>query len=228
MPRAPPPCLATELPLDLLPTWRVPPPSPPLLQSWVSTPLSTPWTPPPACSTPASWARSTTAVRPVLCAHLACSSCVLGSGARRAACMRWGTWQAARVRRAAGRWRPPAQGRVATAGQLCMPHTGAAAPRPCVHPTHPASPPAAVARGVQKVLQDYRNLQDIIAILGMDELSEEVRAKQCPSVSCLRVAAAVQQEGCGGLADAWRQLPRASAARRRRPPCCSVPCCRTR
>lgn len=33
---------------------------------------------------------------------------------------------------------------------------------------------AAVARGVQKVLQDYRNLQDIIAILGMDELSEEV------------------------------------------------------
>ncbi len=30
-----------------------------------------------------------------------------------------------------------------------------------------------VARGVQKVLQDYKNLQDIIAILGMDELSEE-------------------------------------------------------
>jgi F-type H+-transporting ATPase subunit beta len=29
-----------------------------------------------------------------------------------------------------------------------------------------------VARGVQKVLQDYKNLQDIIAILGMDELSE--------------------------------------------------------
>lgn len=37
----------------------------------------------------------------------------------------------------------------------------------------PLSAPA-VARGVQKVLQDYRNLQDIIAILGMDELSEEV------------------------------------------------------
>jgi len=31
----------------------------------------------------------------------------------------------------------------------------------------------AVARGVQKVLQDYKNLQDIIAILGMDELSEQ-------------------------------------------------------
>ncbi|CAL5221886.1 g4150 [Coccomyxa viridis] len=29
------------------------------------------------------------------------------------------------------------------------------------------------ARNVQKVLQDYKNLQDIIAILGMDELSEE-------------------------------------------------------
>jgi len=30
-----------------------------------------------------------------------------------------------------------------------------------------------VAAGVQKTLQDYKNLQDIIAILGMDELSEE-------------------------------------------------------
>jgi F-type H+-transporting ATPase subunit beta len=29
------------------------------------------------------------------------------------------------------------------------------------------------ARGVQKILQDYKSLQDIIAILGMDELSEE-------------------------------------------------------
>ena len=32
-----------------------------------------------------------------------------------------------------------------------------------------------VARGVQEVLQKYRELQDIIAILGMDELSEEDR-----------------------------------------------------
>jgi len=31
----------------------------------------------------------------------------------------------------------------------------------------------AVARGVQKNLQDYKTLQDIIAILGMDDLSEE-------------------------------------------------------
>ncbi|XP_077978270.1 ATP synthase subunit beta, mitochondrial-like [Glandiceps talaboti] len=30
-----------------------------------------------------------------------------------------------------------------------------------------------VARNVQKILQDYKSLQDIIAILGMDELSEE-------------------------------------------------------
>jgi len=29
------------------------------------------------------------------------------------------------------------------------------------------------ARGVQKLLQNYKSLQDIIAILGMDELSEE-------------------------------------------------------
>jgi F-type H+-transporting ATPase subunit beta len=32
-----------------------------------------------------------------------------------------------------------------------------------------------VARGVQKTLQRYKDLQDIIAILGMDELSEEDR-----------------------------------------------------
>ncbi|CAB3261181.1 unnamed protein product [Arctia plantaginis] len=31
----------------------------------------------------------------------------------------------------------------------------------------------ACARGVQKILQDYKSLQDIIAILGMDELSED-------------------------------------------------------
>jgi F-type H+-transporting ATPase subunit beta len=30
-----------------------------------------------------------------------------------------------------------------------------------------------LALGVQKQLQDYRSLQDIIAILGMDDLSEE-------------------------------------------------------
>ena len=30
-----------------------------------------------------------------------------------------------------------------------------------------------VARAVQKILQNYKSLQDIIAILGMDELSED-------------------------------------------------------
>ena len=30
-----------------------------------------------------------------------------------------------------------------------------------------------VARGVQRILQRYKELQDIIAIMGMDELSEE-------------------------------------------------------
>jgi F0F1-type ATP synthase beta subunit len=30
-----------------------------------------------------------------------------------------------------------------------------------------------IARAVQKLLQDYKNLQDIIAILGIDELSED-------------------------------------------------------
>merc|ERR1711924_588606 len=30
-----------------------------------------------------------------------------------------------------------------------------------------------IARSTQKMLQDYKSLQDIIAILGMDELSEE-------------------------------------------------------
>jgi len=30
-----------------------------------------------------------------------------------------------------------------------------------------------IARGVQQILQEYKNLQDIIAILGMDELSDE-------------------------------------------------------
>merc|ERR1711983_515831 len=37
--------------------------------------------------------------------------------------------------------------------------------------------PYGVARDVQKLLQDYKSLQDIIAILGMDELSEEDKIK---------------------------------------------------
>ncbi len=44
-----------------------------------------------------------------------------------------------------------------------------------------------VARDVQRVLQTYKSLQDIIAILGMDELSEEdklVVARARSSASC--------------------------------------------
>ena len=37
----------------------------------------------------------------------------------------------------------------------------------------------AVARGVQQVLQRYRELQDIIAIMGMDELSDEDKQAVC-------------------------------------------------
>ena len=37
-----------------------------------------------------------------------------------------------------------------------------------------------VARGVQKVLQRYKDLQDIIAILGMDELSPEDKLDRVP------------------------------------------------
>ena len=47
------------------------------------------------------------------------------------------------------------------------------------------------ARDVQKVLQTYKSLQDIIAILGMDELSEEGQARRGarPQDSALPVAA---------------------------------------
>lgn len=41
-----------------------------------------------------------------------------------------------------------------------------------------------VATAVQKILQDYKSLQDIIAILGMDELSEEDKLTVC--TSCIR------------------------------------------
>ena len=36
-----------------------------------------------------------------------------------------------------------------------------------------------IARAVQKVLQRYKELQDIIAIMGMDELSEEDKRTRC-------------------------------------------------
>ena len=45
-----------------------------------------------------------------------------------------------------------------------------------------------VATAVQKILQDYKSLQDIIAILGMDELSEEDK---------LTVSLLVYSDKCG-------------------------------
>jgi F0F1-type ATP synthase beta subunit len=47
-----------------------------------------------------------------------------------------------------------------------------------------------VARGVQKLIQDNKYLKDIIAILGMDELSEEDRltvARARKIVLCLSI-----------------------------------------
>ena len=53
------------------------------------------------------------------------------------------------------------------------------------------------ARGVQAVLQRYKELQDIIAILGMDELSEEDKLSRVPRAqdSALPVAAVQRRQG---------------------------------
>ena len=51
-----------------------------------------------------------------------------------------------------------------------------------------------VARDVQKLLQDYKSLQDIIAILGMDELSEEVSLKIMKMVKCLTLTQLAGQD----------------------------------
>lgn len=47
-----------------------------------------------------------------------------------------------------------------------------------------------IARAVQQVLQRYKELQDIIAIMGMDELSEEDKktVKPCTKSTALSVA----------------------------------------
>ena len=54
-----------------------------------------------------------------------------------------------------------------------------------------------IARGVQKVLQDYKNLQDIIAILGMDELSEEDKLTVARARKIQRFLSQPFQVGCG-------------------------------
>jgi len=62
----------------------------------------------------------------------------------------------------------------------------------------------AVARGVQQVLQKYKDLQDIIAILGMDELSEEdkltvARARKLQRFLSQPFAVAEQFTGSAGV-----------------------------
>ena len=54
------------------------------------------------------------------------------------------------------------------------------------------------ARGVQAVLQRYKELQDIIAILGMDELSEEDKLDRVPRAQdpALPVAAVQRRRRC--------------------------------
>ncbi len=54
-----------------------------------------------------------------------------------------------------------------------------------------------VARGVQQVLQRYKELQDIIAILGMDELSDEDKLDRRPGPQdrALPVAAVLRGRG---------------------------------
>ena len=50
-----------------------------------------------------------------------------------------------------------------------------------------------VARGVQKLLQDYKSLQDIITILGMDELSEDDKVKVANTRNLLTVCSCTSQ-----------------------------------
>ncbi len=61
------------------------------------------------------------------------------------------------------------------------------------------------ARGVQEILQRYKELQDIIAILGMDELSESDKLvvpvqgrfrDSCPSLSLCRTVYRIGRKVC--------------------------------
>ena len=71
-----------------------------------------------------------------------------------------------------------------------------------------------VARGVQKVLQRYKDLQDIIAILGVEELSDEDKlavnaGPQNPEISVPAVFRGGTIHGDGGkIREALRHDPR--------------------
>ena len=76
----------------------------------------------------------------------------------------------------------------------------------------------AVARGVQQTLQRYKDLQDIIAILGMDELSEDDKLDrgaraQDPEVSC-RSRSSSPRSSPDGRASTCRSRRRSPASRR--------------
>merc|ERR1711871_626481 len=83
-----------------------------------------------------------------------------------------------------------------------------------------------VARSVQKLLQDYKSLQDIIAILGMDELSEDDKLTVARAQGVQVLLAAVLRRGdLHGLRrqvraprDGHQGLRRGPQRRLRRPP----------
>ena len=70
-----------------------------------------------------------------------------------------------------------------------------------------------VARGVQKVLQRYKDLQDIIAILGMDELSPDDKLDGLPRAQDPALPQPAVQLGAG----VHRPRGTAGAGRRHRP-----------
>ena len=53
-----------------------------------------------------------------------------------------------------------------------------------------------VARGVQEILQKYKELQDIIAILGMDELSEDDKLIVCQCKKGTEIPVSAVLRGC--------------------------------
>ena len=119
------------------------------------------------------------------------------------------------------RVRPPGRDH----GALAAPSPSSASTRPWIRSTPPrrildpdvvGAEHYAVARKVQGILQRYKELQDIIAILGMDELSEEDKlvGGARPQDPALPVAAVLRGRGvhrqAGQLREARRTPSRAS------------------
>ena len=85
-----------------------------------------------------------------------------------------------------------------------------------------------VARGVQKVLQRFKDLQDIIAILGMDELSPEDKLTVLPRPqdSALPQPAVQRRRRCSPAARGGRSPWRTRCAASRRSSTASTTTCR--